>query len=346
MNALSPFGWAYAAGAGLRNALYDRGWLAAEDLGAPAISVGNITAGGTGKTPVVALVAEMLIASGERVCILTRGYGRRDPSTRVVVADGTAVLTDAETGGDEPAELARRLKGKAVIVADRNRVAAAEFARKEFGVTCFVLDDGFQHRRAARSLEIVCIDATDPFGGGELLPAGRLRESPANLRRADAVIITKADAAADLTALESKLRSLAPEAALFRAESSISGFVELSEFLAGNIEPRQDLPEPAFAFCGLGNPRHFFDTLENAGAELAGTRAFRDHHRYSQADAETLSEAAIAAGASVLATTAKDAVKLQSLLFGLPCFVAQLAVNVSPSDDFRKLILRVIPKNH
>lgn len=347
MNALSPFGWAYAAGAGLRNALYDRGWLAAHDLGVPTISIGNITAGGTGKTPIVALVAEILIENGERVCILTRGYGRRDPAKRIVVSDGSAILADAETGGDEPVELARRLGGKAVIIADRDRVATAKFARDKFGVTCFVLDDGFQHRRAARGLDIVCIDATDPFGGGELLPAGRLRETPANLRRADAIIITKADAAADLAKLEQEIRRFAPEAEIFRAESGISGFAELPAFLAGeNASSNHALPGPAFAFCGLGNPEHFFKTLREAGIELAGTRAFRDHQRYTQADAERLDQAAKDAEAAAFVTTAKDAVKLQSLSFGLPCFVAELAVRVSPADAFRELIITALRKNH
>ncbi|MBX3266068.1 MAG: tetraacyldisaccharide 4'-kinase [Acidobacteria bacterium] len=347
MNALSPFGWAYAAGAGLRNALYDRGWLEAHELSAPAISIGNITAGGTGKTPIVALVAGMLIENGERVCILTRGYGRRDPAKRVVVSDGSAILADAETGGDEPIELARRLDGKAVIIADRDRVAAAKFTREEFGVTCFVLDDGFQHRRAARDLDIVCIDANDPFGGGELLPAGRLRESPANLRRADAIIITKAEAAADLAKLEQEIRRFAPEAAIFRAESGISGFIELATFLAHEpAEPESKLPGPGFPFCGLGNPQHFFKTLAEAEVEIAGTKAFRDHQRYTEADAERLDQAAKDAGAAVFVTTAKDAVKLQGLSFGLPCFVAQLAVRVMPADAFRELIITAGRKNH
>lgn len=347
MNALSPFGWAYAAGAGLRNALYDRGWLAAHDLGAPAISIGNITAGGTGKTPIVALVAEMLIETGERVCILTRGYGRGEPAKRVVISDGSAILADAETGGDEPAELARRLGGKAVIIADRDRVAAAEFARDRFGVTYFVLDDGFQHRRAARDLDIVCIDATDPFGGGELIPAGRLRESPANLWRADAVIITKAEAAADLAKLEQEIKRFAPETAIFRAESGISGFTELSAFLAGeNASSNRGLPGPAFAFCGLGNPQHFFKTLKEAEVEIAGTKAYRDHQRYTETEAERLDQAAKAAGAVAFVTTAKDAVKLQGLSFGLPCFVAELAVRVSPADAFRELIITAGRKNH
>lgn len=347
MNALSPFGWAYAAGAGLRNALFDRGWLAAHDLGAPAISIGNITAGGTGKTPVVALVAELLAESGEDVCILTRGYGRREPGKRVVVSDGSAILADAETGGDEPVELDRRLAGTAVIIADADRVAAAKFAREGFGVTCFVLDDGFQHRRAARDLDIVCIDATDPFGGGELLPAGRLRESPANLCRADAIIITKAEAAADLARLEQEIRRFAPEAAIFRAESGISGFTELSAFLAGeNASSNRDLPGPAFAFCGLGNPEHFFATLRRAGADVAGTKAFRDHQRYTQPDAERLDQAAKDAEAAAFVTTAKDAVKLESVSFGLPCFVAELAVRVMPTDAFRELIMAAGRKNH
>lgn len=347
MNALSPFGWAYAAGAGLRNALYDRGWLAAQDLGAPAISIGNITAGGTGKTPTVALVAEMLIENGERVCILTRGYGRRDPAKRVVVSDGSAILADAETGGDEPVELARRLGGKAVIIADRDRVAAAKFARDKFGVTCFVLDDGFQHRRAARDLDIVCIDATDPFGGGELLPAGRLRESPANLRRADAVIITKAEAAADLAKLEQEIKRFAPETTIFRAESGISGFTELAAFLAREADQtNRNLPGPAFAFCGLGNPQHFFKTLKEAEVEIAGRKAYRDHQRYTETEAERLDQAAKGAGAAAFVTTAKDAVKLQGLSFGLPCFVAQLAVRVMPADAFRELIITAGRKNH
>lgn len=346
MNALSPFGWAYAAGARLRNALYDREWRAVHDLGAPTISVGNITAGGTGKTPIVALVTEILAESGENVCILTRGYGRREPATRVVVSDGSAILADAETGGDEPVELARRLGGRAVIIADADRVAAAKFAREEFGVTCFVLDDGFQHRRAARDLDIVCIDATDPFGSGELIPAGRLRESPANLRRADAIMITKAEAASDIGKLEHDIKRLAPAAAVFRAESSISGFVELGAFLEGGQKGRPPaLNGPAFAFCGLGNPEHFFATLRRAGAELESTQAFRDHHRYTKTDIDRLTASAKAAGASAFVTTAKDAVKLEPELFSLPCFVAKLGTAVLPAEAFQALVLDAVQEN-
>jgi len=183
---LRLLGKIYVAIGGLRNSLYDRGILKSHSLGARTISIGNITAGGTGKTPLVAYVAELLADAGEKVCILTRGYGRKNERDRVVVSDGTNVLVDAATGGDEPVELAQRLLGKSVVIADADRVAAARWAKKQFGITAFVLDDAFQHRRARRDLDIVCVDATNPRGG-------LLRESFANLVRADVIIITRAD---------------------------------------------------------------------------------------------------------------------------------------------------------
>ena len=136
----------YGRVADLRNSMYDRGTLKSYDLGARTISIGNITMGGTGKTPLVAYVAELLADNGEKVCVLTRGYGRRNENERVLVSDGNAALVDAETGGDEPVELAQKLLGKAVVVADADRVATARWANEEFEITSFVLDDGFQHR--------------------------------------------------------------------------------------------------------------------------------------------------------------------------------------------------------
>ena len=171
----------------LRNRLYDRGVLDTFDLGAATCSIGNVTTGGTGKTPMVAYVAELLASRGETVCILTRGYGRMDPRERVLVSDGKDILADAATAGDEPIELARKLLGKAIIIADADRVSAAEWAKRKFGVTAFILDDAFQHRRAVRDVDIVCVDATNPFGGGKMLPAGRLRESVNGLDRADII---------------------------------------------------------------------------------------------------------------------------------------------------------------
>ncbi|HEX3101808.1 MAG TPA: tetraacyldisaccharide 4'-kinase, partial [Pyrinomonadaceae bacterium] len=140
----------YAKIADVRNRLYELGVFATYDLGARVISIGNITSGGTGKTPLVARVAEILADRGEKVCILTRGYGRENAERRVLVSDGNEVLADVREAGDEPFELANKLIGKALVIADADRVAAAEGAKRRFGVTAFVLDDGFQHRKAKR----------------------------------------------------------------------------------------------------------------------------------------------------------------------------------------------------
>src|SRR5215213_2558012 len=188
-----PFSWIYGKITDFRNTLYERGVLKSAALGAPAVSVGNITVGGTGKTPMVAFVAGALTEQGGKVCILTRGYGREKPKKRVLVSDGEKVLADAETAGDEPFELARKLLGKAIVVADADRVAAAKWARENFKIAAFVLDDGFQHRQAKRDLDIVLLDATNPFGNSKTLPFGRLREPLENLERADLIIITRAN---------------------------------------------------------------------------------------------------------------------------------------------------------
>src|SRR5436190_22356360 len=221
---LRAFAFIYGKIVGLRNYLYDRGNLDTFDLGARTISIGNITAGGTGKTPLVAYVASLLASRGETVCVLTRGYGRKDPKKRVLVCDLEQVLADPFTAGDEPYELAQKLVGKAIVIADADRVAAAEWAKRRFGVTVFVLDDGFQHRRAKRDLDIVCIDATDPFGVGAVLPAGRLREPITGLERAGAVVITRSDLVNDISNLRSEILNLVgPGCAVFAAENTISG---------------------------------------------------------------------------------------------------------------------------
>jgi tetraacyldisaccharide-1-P 4'-kinase len=191
---LAPLGWLYGRIMQLRNALYDRGTLPSYDTGAKTISVGNITTGGTGKTPLVAYIANLLAENGENVCVLTRGYSRRNEGERVLVSDGEKVLADPEMGGDEPVELAKKLLGKAVVIADADRVSAASWAKANFGITVFVLDDAFQHRRAKRHLDVVCIDATNPFGGGRILPLGSLRERLSSIARADAIVITRSDA--------------------------------------------------------------------------------------------------------------------------------------------------------
>lgn len=336
---LSLLGYIYGKVADFRNTLYDKGVFEVFDLGAPVISVGNLTAGGTGKTPLVAYIANILAERGETVCILTRGYGRKDPKKRVVVTDGKRILTDAEHAGDEPFELAEKLLGKVIIIADADRVSAGEWAKRKFGVTTFILDDGFQHRKVKRDLDIVCIDATDPFGGGKMLPAGRLREDKAGLGRADVVIITRANIGSGIAVLRSGIADLNPEAAIFRSETAISGVVELEAFHARTHKSQNEIKESkVFAFCGIGNPEIFFKQLWQDGFEAAGTKAFRDHYHYSQDDINEIEKQARDAAADVLLTTAKDAVKLQELRFALPCYVVEIEMVIDDEERFSSLL--------
>lgn len=334
----SLLGSIYGRLADLRNTLYDRGIFKIHPFGPKTISIGNITAGGTGKTPLVALVAGILAGNGETVCILTRGYGRKNPKSRVLVSDGKTVLADAANGGDEPVELARKLIGKAIVVADANRVAAAKWALDEFGVTVFVLDDGFQHRRAKRDLDIVCVDVTNPFGNGKMLPAGILREPLKNLQRADVIVLTRANLAADIEDLKFQISDLRSDFPVFTAETRVSNVLKLEDFLDGIFERQSVETSPALAFCALGNPRNFFEQLRRDGFNIASEKAFSDHHFYTREDINTLQMKAKESKAAILLTTAKDAVKLEGLKFTIPCFVVEIETAVKDEKAFRDLI--------
>lgn len=316
----------------VRNHLYDRGVFGTYELGPRTISVGNITTGGTGKTPLVAYIATILAERGDNVCILTRGYGRRDPKKRILVSDRTQILESTADTGDEPYELASKLLGKASVIADRNRVSAAEFAKRSFGVTHFILDDGFQHRRAKRDVDIVCVDATNPFGGDQMLPAGRLREPVENLSRANAIVVTRADLVDDLLALRSQLSGLAPDAKLFSATSK-TRVVDPKTGAATDATGRK-----IFAFCGLGNPDGFFRLAKRNGLELIGSKTFRDHHVYTRSDIAEIDKMARDAGADVLLTTAKDAVKLTEFSFEMPCRVLEIEVELDDPEAFAAML--------
>jgi tetraacyldisaccharide 4'-kinase len=332
-----PLSWIYSKFTGLRNRLYDRGLLEAVDLRARTISVGNLTTGGTGKTPLVAHIAKILLARGEKVCILTRGYKRDEPRKRILVANGEHILADANVAGDEPFELAQKLEGKAIIIADADRRSAGEWAKRKFGVTAFILEDGFQHRQVRRDVDIVCIDATEPWGGGKTLPLGRLREPKSGLGRADIVVITRSDLSDQISDLKSEIPDLNPDADVFEARNKIVSVVPANGENVGE-DALFDRAQPALAFCAIGNPGSFFEQLKNEGFELAATKAFRDHHRYSQADADALEEQAAAVGAKAFLTTAKDAVKLAEITFSLPCFVVEIDVVIDGAEKFEALI--------
>jgi tetraacyldisaccharide 4'-kinase len=329
-----PLNWIYAEITDLRNWLYDQHWLEAVDLRARTISVGNLTVGGTGKTPLVAYLAGLLLKRGEKVCILTRGYKREDPKKRVLVADGEQIIANAGTAGDEPFELAQKLSGRAVMIADADRAAAGEWAKRKFGITAFLLDDGFQHRKVKRDIDIVCIDATDPWGGGQTLPSGRLRESANGLDRADIVVITRADIADQTEFLELEVSLLNSNKPVFTSVNRVVRIVPLKDPEMGPPGSRTKV----LAFCAIGNPQSFFKQLRMEGFDLSATKAYRDHHSYTQRDIGQLEQKADDAGAEILLTTAKDAVKLSDLNFRVPRFVVEIEMVINDAAAFEALI--------
>ncbi len=298
----------YGAAVRLRNAAYDVGLLPAARAAVPVVSVGNLTLGGTGKTPLVAWIARRYRERGCRVAIVSRGYGARRGERSDEAAELALVLPDVPH------------------VADRDRVAAVERARRD-GSQVVVLDDGFQHRRLARRLDIVVVDATDPFGCGHLFPRGLLREPLASLRRADAVVLTRATAisrerrAAIRTALAAAAGQL-PEVWIDAGHQPVA--------LAGHDGRRLPLEwlaghRPA-AFAGIGNPAAFRDTLTRLGSAPVAFRAFPDHHPYSDADVRGLADWSAAAGATALVTTLKDLVKLPDAPLPLPLVALEIAL--------------------
>jgi tetraacyldisaccharide 4'-kinase len=333
---LPPLSMLYDAVTRTRLSLYRRGTFHTTKLERPVISVGNITTGGTGKTPLVEWVARTLAAQGRRVCILTRGYGRQDPHLQSIVSDGYTVLVPPTQAGDEPYLLATRLLGFAAVISSADRIAAAREAIKDFGSDCFLLDDGFQHLRLARDLNIVTIDATNPWGGGSLLPYGRLREHPDGLNRADCVVITRCDQVDDLGALESEISELTGNRPIFHSQMRTIRVPSLKNG-ADNLAP----PARVAGFCGVGNPDSFFAHLRRSGYEVAVEKTFPDHHVYSQNEIDAIIRSARETGAGALITTAKDAVKLRTLSFSIPCHVLEIEIGIENSNELATLLLRI-----
>ena len=329
---LPPLSELYGAITRARSILYNRGTFRTNRLNRPVISVGNLTTGGTGKTPLVEWIARVISAEGKRVCILTRGYGRRNPNRRVLVSDGQSVLSNPFDAGDEPFLLGKNLVGSAAIISDINRVAAGQGAIEHLKTDCFILDDGFQHLRLARDLDVVTIDATDPWGGGKLLPYGRLREKPDALKRADCLVITRADQVEDVTTLISELKVVSGDRPIFVSRMAPRRVVRLDQ--TQEVETRERMA----AFCAVGNPDSFFKLLEQAGYDLVLKEQFSDHHVYSSRDLQSLESEARKAGALGIITTAKDAVKLTSHSFSLPCYVMEIELKIDNDRELQRMI--------
>jgi tetraacyldisaccharide 4'-kinase len=336
---LAPLGALYAAAVRTRRALYRTGLLRAHQVDAPVISVGNITAGGTGKTPLVETIARMVLSQGKRACILTRGYGRKDPGRRVVVSNGQTVLADARTAGDEAFLLAENLLGVAAVISDANRAAAARWAIANLASEVFILDDGFQHLALARDLDILVIDASNPFGGGRLLPRGRLREPLKAMQRAGCVVITRSNQTTELAWLKETIKPFVGAKPIITSQAKTICLRPVAPSLETEGVA---MPQPLGAFSGIGNPQSFLAHLKLDGHAICYTRTFADHHDYQQSDIDEVVTAARANGANALVTTAKDAVKLRSLSFDLPCYVLEIELEFNDEAALREIVRSAI----
>jgi tetraacyldisaccharide 4'-kinase len=297
--------------------------------------VGNLSVGGSGKTPVVARVARLLMTAGERPAILTRGYARRHALEGItVVSDGVAVLADVGTAGDEPLMLGRALPGVRVLVAS-DRYLAGRLAEQQMGATVHVLDDGFQHHGLARDVDLLLADEQDVRD--RPLPAGRLREPLACARGADAVLVTAADDEA-----AGRVGQALSVATVFRVRRSIGMPLAIGTGVGGSLDPGSRV----FAFAAIARPQRFFDDLRAAGWEVTGTSVFRDHHDFSRADLDRVFAAARAAGADAVLTTEKDAVRLERHALKEPVGAVPLHVDVEPAAAFEQWLIGRVTAAH
>ena len=325
---LYPFSLVYDLIVSLRSFLYRTHCFASFRAGVPVISVGNLTVGGTGKTPVVDALVKQLIKRGLKVAIVSRGYGGTFNGRfgRVTPAGDGDVLT-AEAAGDEPFLLAMKNPDVSVYVARKRRfgVAAAEAA----GAECIVLDDAFQHLAVQRDLDVVLLDARNPFGNGCLLPAGLLREPRRALKRADLIIQTHSEA---------MTTSLLKDVETVRCQHRLADYLVNAE---GHSVPwSQIVGRRCLAFAGIARPDDFFSKLRDNGCDLSETLPLADHQEYGPDVLKHINQAS--QGADYLLTTEKDAVKLQGADFPKPCLTVPLVLDFEHLEKIEKLIDNVL----
>jgi tetraacyldisaccharide 4'-kinase len=326
----------------LRLALYKKKILPIYNVGVPVISVGNLTSGGTGKTPIVKWLAHMVAKDGYRTCVLTRGYGRASGTKQVIVSDGENIFSDAIEGGDEPRLLAEKLLGKAAVICNADRVKAAKWAIENFRTEVFILDDAFQHLRITRNLNILVIDATNPWGGEKLLPSGHLREPLSGASRADCIIITRAEQVGSVDQLKERLKNLGISQPIYTSRVYTKRIHSIIEKETGTPE----LPKTIGAFCAIGNPESFFRHICDNGRSLVYKKTFVDHHIYKQSDIDLIVKRARSSGAEGLMTTEKDAVKLQHIHFDLPCYIVEIEIQIDEELELQKLVKKAIQSRH
>jgi len=316
---LWPLSLLYGAFIRLRVWLYAKGLLKQKRLKAPVVSVGNLTVGGTGKTPMVIWLAERFLAEGKRVAILSRGYRG---------TNGTS---------DEIELMKFRLQGRVEFGVGKNRYAEGQRLEARQPIDIFLLDDGFQHVQLARDANILLVDASRPLRNESLLPSGRLREPLSAIHRADVVVFTRVN---DQLSVKRAIQEF-PEFPIFPAATRLLRYRRLAggqQVLTPDIELP---PQPVFVFCGIGNPDAFLADVDRWGNCIAGRTIYRDHHSYSEHDLRQLEDSAKNARARALLTTEKDAQNLGDLRFSsLPLYYCEIEVKIADAEEFQKTLKR------
>lgn len=338
--------------------LFREGIIRPHTLGCQVISIGNLTVGGTGKTPVVEVFARHLQRSGRKVAILSRGYKKKEDPLPVrlmnalllrtetepprVVSDGRRLLLDSAQSGDEPYMLATNLQDVVVIV-DKDRVKAGRYAVRKFGCDTLILDDGFQYLRLKHRLDIVLVDRTNPFGNGHLLPRGILREPIRNIRRAGFIFITKSPPEG-APELRDQLRRLNPTAEIVECRHAPK---HLKNVYTQDIHPLSFLAgKKVGAVSGIASPKGFEDTLVKLGAKVLYHKRFSDHHRYTQQEILDVINRSVERGCDIILTTEKDAVRFPMLeRRDLPMYFLRVEIEMfSGGEAFNDWIDRICYK--
>lgn len=341
---LVPFSWIYEWGIGLRNALYDRKIFHVGRVDVPVISVGNITAGGTGKTPVVELIGKMLMDRNMRAAVVSRGY-LRNTRGLVEVSDGHAVKASVGQSGDEPFLLATRLPRVCVVV-DEDRVRGAQYASQTLGAEVILLDDGFQHRALHRDLDIVLLEASRLPFSMLMLPAGYRREPMRSLERADAIVVTKIGATTDVESITKGVGRYSA-AKIFTSSFSVAGFRRVKTRFSVDIDGLKG--KTAVAFCGIGRPDSFRESLEGLGVRVAAFLDYADHHRFSLSDLRQIAKEQKKLAADFVVTTEKDLVRLSAVpangfLEEVPLYCLEMKTQIHQPREWEEMIEAAIQK--
>ena len=351
---LKALSFIFSAVVYLRYFMYNKRILRDAPLGCLVVIVGNLTVGGTGKTPVVEKFARELASRGRKVAILSRGYKSKsdsmftkfkkwlthgEASKPKVVSDGKNILLNSLVAGDEPYMLAKNLPNVMVIV-DKNRVKAGHYAIKEFGADTLILDDGFQYLPLKGQLQLLLVDKTNPFGNKSLLPRGILREPVSHLNRASYIFLTKSDGKRDLP-LEEFIRKYNPHAEIIECAHTIQFLTDFS------LNRRAELSilkgKKIACFCGIAMPDSFENFMLKCGAEIIYKEHFMDHHRFSFSELDEFFDAAEKEGAQMVVTTEKDAVRIEGgYKPKLPFFYTRLEIDILSGDkDFKTAVERI-----